>query len=75
MLIILILIHIKIIHFVFCMEHDEIQFLFTLIQRAIVDHIGSLEIELNEGQIESNEFKAEFIHCDETGLRVNSHKE
>jgi chromosome segregation ATPase len=45
---------------VFCMERDEIQFLCHSNPEAIVDHIESLVIELNETKIESNEFKAEL---------------
>ncbi len=53
-MLIFILTNIKIIHFVFCMESDEIQFLCYSNPEAIVDHIESLEIESNEVKIESN---------------------
>lgn len=58
MLIIFILVNIKIIHFVFDMEHDEILFLCHSNPEAIVDRINSLEIELIEVKKEVLHLKA-----------------
>lgn len=61
------------------MEHDEILFLCHSNPEAIVDHIESLEIELNETKtelnevkIESNEFKSEL---NEVKLELSDAKE
>ena len=58
MLIIFILVNIKIIHFVFCMERDEILFLCHSNPEAILDHINSLETELNDVKEEVRNLKA-----------------